>query len=46
MPSLDYATVYETQVRPAQRRRRALLGLSTLLVLVLPVMVVGLSSLH
>ncbi|MBL8772794.1 MAG: hypothetical protein JNK30_15535 [Phenylobacterium sp.] len=42
MTTLDYATFFETQVRPRRRRRRLMLGLAAVMVWVLPVAYVGL----
>jgi hypothetical protein len=42
MTTLDYATFFETHVRPRQRRRRFLLGAAAVIVWVLPVAYVGL----
>lgn len=41
MTTLDYATFFETQIRPRQRRRRVLLGLAAVMVWMLPVLFVG-----
>jgi len=41
MTTLDYATLYETQIRPRQRARRVLLGLAALLVSAIPLAYVG-----
>lgn len=45
MTTLDYATFFETHVRPRQRRRRLLLGLAAVIVWVLPMAYVGLGGL-
>lgn len=42
MTTLDYATFYETQVRPRQRRRQILLALTTVALSVTPLACVGL----
>lgn len=41
MTTLDYATFFETQVRPRQRRRRLALGVLAAVVWILPVLYVG-----
>lgn len=45
MTTLDYATVYETQVRPRQRARRLLLGLAAVLVSAIPLAYIGTAAL-
>jgi hypothetical protein len=42
MTTLDYASVYETQIRPRQKRRRLLLGAAAVIVWLLPLAYVGL----
>lgn len=41
MTTLDYATFFETHVRPRQRRRRLVLGVMAAVVWILPVLYVG-----
>lgn len=45
MTTLDYAAIYEAQVRPQQRLRRLLLGLAAVLVSAVPLAYVGLVGL-
>ena len=44
MTTLDYATFFETQVRPRRRRRRLLLGVAAVIAWVLPVLYVGVAG--
>jgi hypothetical protein len=41
MTTLDYATFFETQIRPRRRRRRLMMGLAAVIVWVLPMLYVG-----
>ncbi|MBX3485067.1 hypothetical protein [Phenylobacterium sp.] len=41
MTTLDYASFFETHIRPRRRRRRLLLGAAAAIVWVLPVLYVG-----
>ena len=41
MTTLDYATLFETHIRPRRRRRRLLLGAAAVIVWVLPMLYVG-----
>ena len=42
MTTLDYATFFETHIRPRRRRRRLMLGVAAAIVWVLPMAYVGL----
>lgn len=41
MTTLDYATFFETHVRPRRRRRRLLLGVAAAIVWIVPMLYVG-----
>ena len=45
MTVLDYAFVYETQIRPRQRLRRLLLGAAAVIVSAIPLAYIGLVGL-
>lgn len=45
MTTLDYAAIYETQVRPRRQLRRLLLGLAAVLVSAIPLAYLGLVGL-
>jgi hypothetical protein len=45
MTTLDYATLYETQIRPRQRRRKLWLCAAAVIVWVLPVAWLGTAGL-
>ena len=45
MPTLDYAALYETQIRPRRRLRRLLLGLAAVIVSAIPLAYIGLVGL-
>ena len=45
MTTLDYAFVYETQIRPRQRLRRLLLGVAAVIVSATPLAYIGLLTL-
>jgi hypothetical protein len=45
MTTLDYATFFETQVRPRRRRIRRLLGVAAVMVWAVPIVYVGVVTL-
>lgn len=45
MTMLDYAAIYETRIRPRQRLRRLLLGVTAVVVSAIPLAYVGLVGL-